>query len=88
VDDFGRAHVTGYTFSTDFPGDAPFGTVVVLRLSATGGALHWVVTHDTPGPNGGSAVALHDGALFVASSVGLPYDTWVAKLDFPQGVHY
>ena len=84
LDHSGQAYVTGYTYSSDFPDEAPFGTVVVLRLSADGSQLHYALTHDTPGPNGGSAVALRGRSLYIASSIGLPYDTYVAKYRLPK----
>lgn len=79
VDAAGRAHVIGYTYSDDFPMSVPFGNVVALQLSADGSAINYVVTHSTPGANAGSGVAVQGNDLFIASSVGLPYDTYVAK---------
>jgi hypothetical protein len=79
VDPEGRAHVVGYTYSEDFPLDAPFGNVVALRLNADGSGLDYVIAHWTPGANAGSAVAVQGNDLFIAASVGLPYDTYVAK---------
>ncbi|NNF42625.1 MAG: hypothetical protein HKN62_06195 [Phycisphaerales bacterium] len=79
VDDLGRAHVIGYTYSHDFPLGVPFGSVVALRLDAAGSAIEQTIVHDTPGPNAGSAVALDGGDVLIAASVGLPYDTYVAR---------
>jgi hypothetical protein len=79
VDPGGRAHVIGYTYSDDFPLGAPFGTVVAMRLNADGSELNFVISHDTPGANAGSAVAIKGRNLFIASSVGLPYDTYLAR---------
>lgn len=79
VDPAGRAYVIGYTFSDDFPFGAPFGTVVALRLKADGSDLDYVTSHDTPGPNAGSALAVQGNDLYITASVGLPYDTYVAK---------
>jgi hypothetical protein len=79
VDQAGRAHVVGYTYSQNFPLGAPFGNVVALRLDPAGGDLDYVLAHSTPGSNAGSAVAVHGEDLFIATSVGLPYDAYVAK---------
>ncbi len=79
VDPAGRAHVIGYTYSDDFPLAAPFGTVVALRLNADGSDLDYVISHETPGSNAGSAVAVQGNDLYITASVGLPYDTYVAK---------
>ncbi len=79
VDDDGRAILIGYTYSHDFPTGAPFGTVVVARLNGAGSDLESVLTHDTPGSNGGSGVAVDGRDIYITASVGLPYDTYVAK---------
>ena len=80
VDAVGRAHVIGYTFSNDFPLAAPFGTVVTMQLDADGSDLNYLLTHETPGSNAGSALAVTGNDLFIATSVGLPYDTYIEKL--------
>jgi hypothetical protein len=79
LDQNGRAHVIGYTYSDDFPLGAPFGTVVTMQLNEDGSDLNYVISHDTPGANAGSALAIKGRNLFIASSVGLPYDTYVAR---------
>jgi hypothetical protein len=79
VDPAGRAYVIGYTYSVDFPLAAPFGTVVALRLNADGSDLDYLISHDTPGPNQGAAVAVLGDDLYITSTVGLPYDTYVAQ---------
>ncbi|MHC4065615.1 MAG: SBBP repeat-containing protein, partial [Planctomycetota bacterium] len=83
VDPAGRAHVIGYTYSYDFPLGVPFGNVVALQLAADGSDLNYAVTHFTPGSNAGSAVAVQGSDLYITTSVGLPYDTYVAKLSSP-----
>ncbi len=85
IDDAGRAHVVGYTYSDDFPLDAPFGTHVAMRLNTAGSDLDYLISHDSPNVNGGSAIAVHGDEVFIASSSGtingnqVTYDTYVAK---------
>jgi hypothetical protein len=38
-----------------------------------------VIAHWTPGATAGSAMAVQGSDLFIATSVGLPYDAYVAK---------
>lgn len=83
VDAVGRATIIGYTYSDDFPLGAAFGHVVTMRLNAEGSGLDYILTHWTPGSNAGSAVALHGSELFIATSVGLPYDAYLAKFRNP-----
>lgn len=83
VDALGRAVVVGYTHSYDFPLNAPFGTVVALRLNAIGSDLDYIISHWTPGSNAGSAVALLGNDIFIATSVGLPYDAYLARYSGP-----
>ena len=56
-----------------------------MQLNESGSDLNYLISHDTPGSNAGSAVALNGDDLFIAASVGLPYDTYVAKFAQPVG---
>ncbi len=90
VDHAGRAHVVGYTYSNDFPLEAPFGTVVAMRLNSDGSDIDYLISHDSPNVNSGSAIAVHRNNVFIAASSGtingnqVTYDTYVAKYGYPS----
>jgi hypothetical protein len=85
VDAAGRAHVIGYTYSNDFPIDAPPGEYVALRLNANGSDLDFLISHDCPNVNSGGAIAVQGSSVFIAAKSGtingnfVTYDTYVAK---------
>jgi hypothetical protein len=85
VDDAGRAYVVGYTYSSDFPMDAPGGEYVAMRLNAGGSDLDFVISHDSPNVNSGGAVAVQGSDVFIAAKSGtingnfVTYDTYVAR---------
>jgi hypothetical protein len=79
VDNWGRAHVAGYTFSNDFPG-AAFGEVFITRLSADGGDADYTIAVDSVTPNAGQTVAVDgQGGVYLACSVDLPPQVYVAR---------
>jgi hypothetical protein len=86
VDGFGRAHVAGYTFSSEFPGAGP-GEVFLTRLDATGSAVDYTVALDSVTPNAAQAVAVDEqGGVYFTASVDLPSQVYIAKYqgDLPQ----
>jgi hypothetical protein len=84
VDAAGRAHVIGYTYSTDFPMDAP-PEYVAVRLNASGSDLDFFISHECPNVNSGGAIAVQGSSVFIAAKSGtinnnfVTYDTYVAK---------
>jgi hypothetical protein len=91
MDDLGRAYVVGYTWSTDFPQEAPPGEVIALRLNAAGSELELLASHDNPNSNGGSAIAVHGNTFFMATKSGtivngnqVLYDTYIAKYNLGE----
>ncbi len=86
VDNAGRAHVAGYTYSNDFPG-AAFGEFFAVRLTADGSDVEFTLSHDSFTPNGGETVAVDDsGDVYFAGSVELPSQLYVARYDAAPGL--
>jgi hypothetical protein len=83
VDTRGRAYVTGYTLSSDFPTQAPLQAVrrshydaFIVKLNAQGTALVYATYLGGTGPDIGHAIAVdRQGQAYVAGSTG--------SVDFP-----
>ncbi len=84
VDDQGRAHVVGYTYSPDFPPDGGPGSgadIFLSRLDPGGSGLDFTILVDssTPGAGHGAAVD-NEGGVYLTAAKNAPADIYIAKI--------
>ncbi len=81
VDALGRAHVVGWTGSSDFPGEPLDVSVVLYQLDANGAELGYTVFKESGSANADAAVAVGtSGDAYMTGSANVPADIYVAKI--------
>jgi hypothetical protein len=82
VDNLGRAHLVGYSYSADFPGTDDQYTVLTSRISADGSTLDYIHARFSGSCNAGHGITVGgDGAVYLTGAVNVPADIYVVKLE-------
>ena len=82
VDAQGRAHVVGYSYSSDYPGSPEPSSVIVSRLSADGAAVDYTYSTYSQYANAGHGITVGgDGGVYLTGAIHFPADIYIAKLE-------
>jgi hypothetical protein len=81
LDGSGRAHVVGYTISSDFPGsDSTFAGFFLSRVTTDGSSLDYTLRKQS-GSGGGNGVAVDQANdVYFTGAVNVPADVYIAKV--------
>lgn len=88
IDDDGRIHLAGYTFSADFPpaGIDTSGEIFAATLNSDGSGLVNVFTFDSGSANAGHGIAVDsDGETVLTGAIHVPSDLYVVRFAAPGG---
>jgi len=90
IDPAGRAHVIGYSQSTDFPPQGTGGStafvIIVAQLGADGSTLNYSLQIPSAVANAGHGITLDSlGDVYITSGQNSPADTYVARISSGGG---
>ena len=82
VDNLGRAHIVGYSYSEDYPGGpVEPGSIIVSRLSTDGSAVDYTYSAYSQYANAGHGIAVgDDGGVYLTGAIHFPAEIYAAKL--------